>query len=220
MFTCARLLRVSTVWFVVSAAAVGLVLLAGPDAVRLLRGPGPAGAPFDRLLVECCSLVGLVGVGRLWWVTTDVALSALRRRPRRCHTGPLYRVMLAACGLLALSVGPAAAVGASSGDAGPEEPRDRPASLAGLPLPDRPTGGLDRPERGMPPRVRHTGPWLTVAPGDSLWTLAEQQLGERAGVVDVAAYWRRLCAANAERVAPDPDLIHPGLRLRRPPTRP
>jgi nucleoid-associated protein YgaU len=67
--------------------------------------------------------------------------------------------------------------------------------LDGLPLPDRPTG--------HPARVTST---VVVAPGDTLSGLARE-----AGTT-----WPRLYAANRAAVGDDPDLIHPGLRLRLP----
>ncbi len=218
MNTFALLLRLSTGWFVVSAGLAGAVLLAGPEALRLLGDLGGAArTPFDRLLVEGCSVAAVVATGRLWWVTTEVAFLVVRDRPVTARSGPLRSVALAACGVLALTAGPAAASTDARVD---QDPAGRQASLAGLPLPDRATGGVGHPEREPLERRRIRGGWLTVAPGDSLWSLAEAQVGPHASVAEVASYWLRLSADNAERVAPDPDLIHPGLRLHRPSTRP
>lgn len=61
----------------------------------------------------------------------------------------------------------------------------------------------------------HAGP-LVVRPGDSLWSLTERELGPQATPAQVAAAWPRLYAANRRVIGPDPDLIHPGLRLVRP----
>lgn len=47
----------------------------------------------------------------------------------------------------------------------------------------------------------------TVEPGDHLWSVAERVVGPGG---DVAAYWRRLLAANP---LPDPDLVFPGQTL-------
>lgn len=59
---------------------------------------------------------------------------------------------------------------------------------------------------------------LTVQPGDSFWSIAEEELLRRTGTADeqaVVRYWRRLIDANRDRVV-DPDLIHPGLVLSLP----
>ena len=57
--------------------------------------------------------------------------------------------------------------------------------------------------------------WIVVKPGDSLWGLAEQHLGD-------AHRWRDLFELNVGQLAGggtlrDPNLIHPGWRLRLPP---
>ncbi|WP_370291659.1 LysM peptidoglycan-binding domain-containing protein [Nocardioides sp.] len=81
--------------------------------------------------------------------------------------------------------------------------------------PERPgsTGG----DRSHPPSPRPAAPAptpreVTVAPGDSLWRLAERH----AAPSQVGAYWVRLRELNADRLAGSPDLLHPGQRLRLP----
>jgi nucleoid-associated protein YgaU len=74
-----------------------------------------------------------------------------------------------------------------------------------------------RPETAGPPPAAVVDEWV-VAPGDSFWSIAAEVVAERAGGAagerEVAAYWRRLVAANADRVTTgDPDLIHPGQRF-------
>lgn len=73
-----------------------------------------------------------------------------------------------------------------------------------------------QPEPGeAPPAVEE---W-TVAPGDHLWSVAARVLEaawERVPADDeVGPYWRRLVAANSDRLADpaNPDLIYPGQRL-------
>jgi len=53
-----------------------------------------------------------------------------------------------------------------------------------------------------------------VVSGDSLWSVAADQLGEGAADADVDARWRALYERNADAVGPDPDLVRPGLVLR------
>ena len=56
---------------------------------------------------------------------------------------------------------------------------------------------------------------VTVAPGDSLWRLAEEVVGERVGRpatdAEVSPYWQSLVEANRSRLrSGDPDVIFPG----------
>jgi nucleoid-associated protein YgaU len=57
---------------------------------------------------------------------------------------------------------------------------------------------------------------VVVDPGDSLWSITATALGDDADVAEVAAAWPRWWAANRDVIGPDPNLIHPGQRLRRP----
>ncbi len=100
------------------------------------------------------------------------------------------------------------------------------ARLVGLAVPDRPTGGgparpraaradqaalangAAQPHRGPAP-----GASVLVGPGESLWSISEDLLTETATDQEVTAAWHRLHHANARRIGPDPDLIHPGTRL-------
>ncbi len=61
---------------------------------------------------------------------------------------------------------------------------------------------------------------VVVAPGDTLWGLAERSLrsaGATPSVAAVAAAWPSWWAANREVVGEDPHLLHPGTRLTPPP---
>ncbi|WP_307875275.1 LysM peptidoglycan-binding domain-containing protein [Frankia nepalensis] len=58
---------------------------------------------------------------------------------------------------------------------------------------------------------------VVVLRGDSLWTIAARHLGPAATDAQVASEWRRWWAANRDVIGPDPNLIHPGQRLRPPP---
>lgn len=98
----------------------------------------------------------------------------------------------------------------------------RPASP--LPLPDigrppvRPPGDAtqvtDTPGDAMDGDTRVM---ITVEPGDSLWAIAEHDLGPRATDREIAAEWPRWFAANRDEIGPDPDHIVPGVMLRAPP---
>lgn len=65
------------------------------------------------------------------------------------------------------------------------------------------------PRRAVPSPARLE---VTVAPGDSLWLLAERH----AAPSEVGAYWVRLRELNSDRLGGSPDLLHPGQRLRLP----
>lgn len=54
---------------------------------------------------------------------------------------------------------------------------------------------------------------VTVAPGDSLWSISAERLGPDATPQQVANGMRWIYALNRDRIGPDPSLIHPGLEL-------
>lgn len=82
-----------------------------------------------------------------------------------------------------------------------------------LPVPTRPAG-TSAPAPQAAPAPRPTA--VVVAPGDSLWSLAQRRLGPAAADARVAALVDRTHRLNRAVVGPDPDLIHPGERLRFP----
>lgn len=80
------------------------------------------------------------------------------------------------------------------------------------------------PSPGAAPRDPDATQRLTVAPGDSLWSLTEQLLTERAQAgttgttpppttTEVAQAWPRLYSANSQVIGVDPHLIRPGTSL-------
>jgi hypothetical protein len=76
-----------------------------------------------------------------------------------------------------------------------------------------------------PPRLRDGGgrtalAWHVVVEGDTLWDIAAARLrpGERSAA-NIHRYWQQVYRANRSVIGPDPDLIHPGTRLRVPPFR-
>jgi nucleoid-associated protein YgaU len=137
------------------------------------------------------------------------ALTASASGPPPAVPVVLRRVVLAACG--------AALTGAwlHPAYARPGPHRDgRPAvtgRIVGLPLPELVPS---RPPHRSP--VRSETAWVVVAPGDSLWSIAERELPPDSTVVAVAARWRAIYHVNRALIGPDPDLISPGTRLRLP----
>lgn len=196
-------LRAVALWCAMTVTAGGTALVAAPSVagVRTILSDRPA---FADLLVAGCAAAAMVAAAWLWVITTDVVVGVLRndgagvRRP-----GPVRLLLLATCGVVVLG---ATAAPASADDRHPVSPE----SLAGLPLPDRPTG-----DAALPPEPTSS---VRVRPGDSLWTIAEERLGRQATVADVVDLWHRIYARNARAIGPDPDLILPGQLLELPPT--
>lgn len=116
---------------------------------------------------------------------------------------------------------------------GPVEPASTvrisgPADQSQVVVPDRPTDGAATRYTEIPagrtakPQDRETKPGTSprravVRPGDSLWSIAAAELGPDATDTRIAARWPRWYAANRHSIGADPDLIHPGQRLRTPP---
>ncbi|GAA4370022.1 LysM peptidoglycan-binding domain-containing protein [Paeniglutamicibacter cryotolerans] len=57
---------------------------------------------------------------------------------------------------------------------------------------------------------------VVVRRGDSLWTLAQRELGQDARMADVARAWPRWYETNRRTVGPDPDLLEIGTVLEIP----
>jgi nucleoid-associated protein YgaU len=68
----------------------------------------------------------------------------------------------------------------------------------------------------VPRRVTAPVETVTVRRGDSLWSIAARHLGAGATDAEIAVAWPAWHALNADLIGDDPDLIHPGLRLRVP----
>jgi hypothetical protein len=148
-----------------------------------------------------------------------------RRWAPRITPAAWRRLVLSAVGIGLLSA-PIGTAQASSGD-GPQAITARydpgqgtvsasPArAIRGLPLPDRPLGRLTvapRREQAAPPTTER----VTVRRGDSLWKIAERQLGPDASVQAIATEWRRWYAVNRACIGPNPNLIYPGMVLHAP----
>ncbi len=196
----------------VTLGAAGLLHLAAGPASALVHDPAsdPAG-----LLVQACALAVLVATALLWTTTAGVVIGQLRGPglPAR-PVGPVRSVLLAACGVAVLA-GPATAAEppAPATPASPASPASPAApSIAGLPLPDRPSAAA--PASPTPART------VVVRPGDSLWAISARALGAGARPADVASYGRRVHALNRAVIGPDADLVLPGQRLRLPPAPP
>ncbi len=206
------------------------------------RSVGPAVACFTGLrALGWLLLAWLVLTGALGVVTRRLRLASATAVLDRLSLPVVRRFANAVAGaaVVAASLAPAAAAGATPAspprvamvDLGPVVEGPEPVAPAS-PAPGAPGSTLDPrapapalvdlgPTPAAPPApAPPTGPndtttW-TVAPGDTLWHVAEstltQRLGRRPSEAETAEALTRLVAANADRlvVAGDPDLVFPG----------
>ncbi|MHB8961298.1 MAG: hypothetical protein ACYDAN_16930 [Candidatus Limnocylindrales bacterium] len=205
-------------------ACVALVgASAGPRAsLRLMTEP--AGDDPTTTLVGA---LGLTAWAIALWLLLAAAMTAGGHLPgrtgraaagasRRIAPAAVRRTVELALGLTVtavLSAGPAAA-SAPSLDWGTQAE----ASVPALDWGSAPTPAVPAvPEPAPEPTS------VVVAPGDSLWSLAERDLAQHAATppsdAAVAQAWPAWWAANREAVGPDPHLLHPGTSLT-PPARP
>ncbi|GAW50416.1 MULTISPECIES: LysM peptidoglycan-binding domain-containing protein [unclassified Nocardioides] len=199
--------RCAAVWTIATAAAAlaaRLLVSVLSEAGGALTAPEP---PFDRLLLLVCAGAALVAVAWLWLVTSIVVVEALRGLPRPVPgvPGPLRRLVLTACGVAVLAglAGPAHA--STAEDHRDHTPQTAAVVIAGLPLPDRAVA----PKR---PAVEV----VEVAPGDTLWAIAQRELGPTADDAAITARWHEIYELNRAVIGADPDLIRPAQRLRLP----
>jgi resuscitation-promoting factor RpfA len=108
--------------------------------------------------------------------------------------------------------GPGAAGGGSAVEpAGPEAPGTGPAPPQDAARPGAADGHRDTLAEG-----EHT-----IRAGDTLWGIAAAHLPPaKRSAAAIDRYWREVYRANRAVLGPDPDLIHPGTRLRLPPEQP
>lgn len=191
---------------------------------------------LTALLTTGAHLPGLVG-RLLDAVARRVAPAAVRRAVEVALGLTVAVGALGASPAAAASgadVGPAAATASLDwGAAGPVDAGgglDRPA--AGAPATTRPSAPpaarLDWPGVDAPVPADATADdaarpadAVVVQPGDTLWGLAAEDLQARGSTApsnaDIAQAWPTWWAANRDAVGDDPDLLHPGTPLLRPP---
>jgi hypothetical protein len=208
---------------VVAAMTAALMLLLSwlwPDLTAVAAGD-LARDSLEVALSRVAAVAAALCAGWWWLVTCATAVSAAGgtspARPRGCPAW-WHRAVLGACGVAVASALAAPAYAAGEAELS-GQPERGVAVVQGLPLPDRPLGSLARsgpPAEPSPGPASSTADTVTVAAGDSLWSLAKQRLPVGATDAEVDAAWRRLYAANRAAIGPDPDLIRPGLRLRVP----
>lgn len=204
-----RRMRCAGVAAVISAGATAL---AGALATAV-TAPATAPAAEDAVVRTCVAL--LLGCTVWAWGAAMAGVAEAWRAPvapPAPSRGLVRRLVLAACGV---AVGAALLTpGAQASTSHP--PLDR---IAGLPMPERATDGPRHPAPASA-AASATTDRVVVHSGDTLWSLAEARLPHATSAADVDAAWRRLYAANRERIGPDPDLVRPGLVLTDPSSHP
>ena len=168
-----------------TTVALVATLLAA-TAVRLLAA---CWSPTD-VVVDLC-LVALAAATCWAWLAILAVVVEVWRGAASSRRTLLRRVVLVLCGV-ALATPAHAAV---ADDRAPS-----PASIAGLPYPDRAVGPAHRTV-------------VVVRAGDSLWRLAAADLPPSADPARITARWRAIHRLNRTTIGADPDLIHPGQRL-------
>jgi hypothetical protein len=192
------------------AGAAGSWLLAR-DPLLVVSGARD-GVSVEQAVSGLCA-AALPGCAVWLLVTTTLATACCVAElvPGRCSTA-LQDVSARCCPrtarrLVATMLG----VAVSAGVAGPAlADRTGPEALVGLRVPDRTTGAVVAVRARGSARAVAT---VTVAGGDSLWSIAERLLPHGATDRQVTAGWHRLHRRNLARIGPDADLIHPGTRL-------
>ncbi len=143
------------------------------------------------------------------WLTVLAVLTVMDLHNVAATLGcpPWWRqAVLVSCGLVSVI-----------GMAVPAQAADQQHSISGLPLPDRPVASSSsaQPDAKQPlPHARHH----VVRAGETLWRIAEEALPADAPMGKVAASTQAIYQLNRQLIGTDPDVIHPGLRLRLPTT--
>lgn len=153
-----------------------------------IERPDAAAVVADAVLLFCTGVLAL----SLLWLAVCTAVCLVDRV--RGGVAPAVGLLRPRCVQLAVAMALGSSVAASGTPAGADPLLRRhdglPQVLEGLPTPDRAYGGV---------RLH------VVRPGESLWAIA-------------AEGWPRLHRLNRDRLGPDPDVVHPGTRLRLPPS--
>lgn len=220
-------LRCGAVWACVMGIASALARWGWAPATQ---GPRPSVGEFTDGLERVAGIACLGCAAWLGLTTTLVTIQLARGRQDRVRGCPRLwqRALVVACGLAL------ATVLTDPGRADDAHPARTPVLarlLDGLAVPDRaedgprarpeqqPRARTGRPAPPTPPPGASPRGLVLVKPGDSLWTIADDELPTTATTAEISERWRAIYAANRARIGPDPDLIHPGMSLLLPPPR-
>jgi LysM domain len=221
MFSAQRLsalLGAATLVLVTGAAGLLLGQAGAGEARRLWAGR--TRLDFDDLVLAAALVVLALVAAWLCLATLLTTATLVLRCSTRGTTALatwvtpalLRRLLTVACGAAVLTA-PATAPAVETTTGTSAAPPCRP--LCGPP-----SGHLPAPLRPAPhprPHPPQVAPALVVRPGDSLWAIATEYLPGRPSDAHTATAWPLWFRLNRARLGPDPDLIHPGTRLRVPP---
>lgn len=217
------------------SCAVELLLLAavGSEVTSVAQlgtardNPVASAAAAESALRAVASTVALVAWTRWCLALTETLIALASERAHSADAdadadvaadagvdgGRLVRRSTAVLLILGLSAVGAAAPAAAAGWDELRGPR-----LDGLRLPDLPAARM--PGAGTPTGGALCQPGsVVVAPGDSLWTIAAEQLAAEGSDPTARAIdrsWPRWHAHNRDVIGPDPDQLLPGQRLQHP----
>ena len=220
-------------------AASGLTAGIGAR-LRTVLGGGLAGAGVDRL-VETGVLV--VGLGLAGWLALSVVVAttcatgraagvtwrAGERLVARWAPEVVRRTLVLAVGA---GIGLSAATGATAAAPGDLDLGWATTAATATATPVVTAGGspatataaavattvstdMSAPTPAEPTARPDT---VVVAPGDTLWRIAQRALPPDAGAADIASTWPAWYATNAALIGDDPDLLQPGQVLHAPTT--
>lgn len=83
--------------------------------------------------------------------------------------------------------------------------------------PQKPTAPAERHQGGQTRNTAGAADEVTVRPGDTLWSIAADQLGPHATDWEIAEHWPRWHEANRDAIGDDPSHLLPGSLLHAPP---
>ncbi len=227
MTSIAKIARSSTLLATLVLGTVGAGRVAAPVVTRacdelLSSRTEPAALVSSSVVLVAAALLAAVTA----WIVTATAwclVTALCSHPAAARTvhpllNPWLVRLLVGAALGTTTLSPPAHAGTSTPAAPRAAATGLPQALAGLPLPDRPTGAAPRrgPRSATAPTTSPSVRTHTVVAGDSLWAIVAARSGPGTSPAQVDRGWRALYAANRLRIGADPDLIHPGTMLRLP----
>jgi len=194
------------------------------DARRALVDLGPAD-PTAPLLAALALIVWALAL----WLTLGVAVVGATRLPGLAGraAGAVAQRVVPSAVRRAAEVAVGAGLALATVGVLPAAAETGPGGSSGAVSLDWPTGTgavpASAPSTAAPIDPQATGATtaaVVVAPGDTLWALAEQTLqseGDPAPTVSaVAAAWPAWWSANREAIGADPDLLRPGTPLQAP----
>lgn len=203
-------------------ALVLLAAVAGGYAAWRLRPHGlPAADPPDAAIVWACHWLGCAVGGYLGLAVAATALldvgdaGPTPAALDRWTPAVIRRLVHAALsvGLVSVVAAPAPAL---AGGHGSGDPLDWPGLSSGPPAASQPARPSHPHPHPRPPYRDRERDVVAVRPGDSLWSITAHRLGPTASPAVIAGAWPDWYAANRAVIGPDPNLIHPGQRLRPP----